>query len=111
MSATFTKLKNGSWGIRVNGTAKVGQTVTVTKKSGGSSEVTISKVIWTGNGVSICSIEASEPVSAARHGSYATIGQRTQARMDRTKWTGCSCGSIDGNPRPSDCWTCRHDSE
>lgn len=29
----------------------------------------------------------------------------------RGRWTGCSCGSIDGQPRKSDCWQCRHDSE
>jgi hypothetical protein len=29
----------------------------------------------------------------------------------RGRWTGCSCGSREGNPRNSDCWTCRHDSE
>jgi hypothetical protein len=29
----------------------------------------------------------------------------------RGKWSGCSCGSIDGHPRPSDCETCRFDNE
>ena len=109
--ATWTKLKSGEWGIRVTGTAKVGQTVTVTKKAGGTSEVTVAKVVWSGNGVTLCAIQTREPASSSRHGSYATIGARTQARMDRTGWTGCSCGSIEGHPRESDCFTCRHDSE
>ena len=33
-------------------------------------------------------------------GSYRTIGAR---------WTGCSCGSIEGRPRNSDCASCQHD--
>jgi hypothetical protein len=49
--------------------------------------------------------------SAARYGSYRTIGARMAERQRRTGWTGCSCGSIEGQPRDSDCWECRHDSE
>jgi len=39
----------------------------------------------------------------------ATIGQRQNERMSRTGWTGCSCGSIEGHPRSSDCASCQHD--
>ena len=46
---------------------------------------------------------------ASRYGSYATIGQRQNVRMARTGWTGCSCGSIEGHPRSSDCASCQHD--
>ncbi len=46
---------------------------------------------------------------ASRYGSYATIGQRQNARMRNTGWTGCSCGSIEGHPRSSDCAQCQHD--
>lgn len=46
---------------------------------------------------------------AGRYGSYSTIGQRQASRMSRTGWTGCSCGSIEGNPRSSDCSQCQHD--
>lgn len=55
--ATFTKLQSGDWGITVNGKAAVGQTVTVQKKSGETKTVTVSKVVWSGNGKSICAIE------------------------------------------------------
>jgi hypothetical protein len=43
------------------------------------------------------------------HGSYRTIGARQESRMSRTGWTGCSCGSIEGRPRDSDCRSCQHD--
>ena len=46
---------------------------------------------------------------ANRYGSYATIGRRMSARMASTGWTGCSCGSIEGHPRASDCASCRND--
>ena len=34
MTATYTKLRNGSWGLRVKGSATVGDQVTVTKRDG-----------------------------------------------------------------------------
>lgn len=54
MLATYTKLKNGNWGVRVkcedpfeefpeNGTQ-----VTVTKKSGETSQRTVTSVVWEG---------------------------------------------------------------
>lgn len=42
-------------------------------------------------------------------GSYRTIGKRMQQRQHSTGWTGCSCGSIEGRPRASDCASCQHD--
>lgn len=47
----------------------------------------------------------SAPASAPRSGGY---GGRGYARRTGT---GCSCGSVDGQSRASDCWTCRHDAE
>lgn len=35
MTSTYTKLKDGNWGIRVPGSAKAGQQVTITKKECG----------------------------------------------------------------------------
>lgn len=56
--ATYTKLQSGSWGVRVTGdTPKRGQTVTVTKKDGGTKREIIVRVVWSGNGVHLCAIE------------------------------------------------------
>jgi hypothetical protein len=76
MSATYTKLKSGEWGIRVTeGTVTEGQTVTVTKKSGETKEEVVAKVVWSGNGVTLCAIRASAPGRPAggrpRSPSYA----------------------------------------
>lgn len=48
MNANYTKLKDGTWGVRVSGRVSVGQEVTVTKKSGEVSHETVSVVLWTG---------------------------------------------------------------
>ena len=55
-AATYTKLKSGEWGVRVNGSIRTGDKVTVVKKSGASKVETVARVLWTGNGVSVCSI-------------------------------------------------------
>lgn len=52
---TYTKLRDGSWGLRGDGLA-AGAKVTVTKKSGESKVETVGKVLWTGNGVSLATI-------------------------------------------------------
>lgn len=110
MSATYTKLKSGNWGVRIEGAAQAGQTITVTKRDGSTKSETIERVVWSGNGVSLCAIRQSHySCSTARYGSYSTIGQRQNERMRRTGWTGCSCGSIEGRPRSSDCASCQHD--
>lgn len=48
MKASYTKLKSGAWGVRVLGTVQQGQSVTVTKKDGGTKEETVKTVIWSG---------------------------------------------------------------
>lgn len=67
--ASYTKLKSGEWGIRVPGTATAGQTVNVVTKAGKSKTETIARVVWTGNGVSLCTVVqrgADAPTTAAR---------------------------------------------
>lgn len=44
-SATFSKLKDGSWGLRVSGKVKAGDTVSVTKKDGSRQTKKVAKVI------------------------------------------------------------------
>lgn len=57
--ATYAKLNSGEWGLRVPGRPREGQQVTVQKRSGESRAETIGKVVWSGNGFSLCTIEAS----------------------------------------------------
>ena len=60
MPATYTKTKNGDWGIRVTGAKpSEGCKVTVTKKDGSTKTETVEKVLWSGDGVHLCSITRS----------------------------------------------------
>lgn len=65
MSAKYTKMQDGSWGIRVSGNKPYeGQMVTVTTAGGASKSETVRKVIWSGDDrwnpgqqVTLCAIE------------------------------------------------------
>ena len=56
LMATYTKLRSGYWGIRVSGSAAPGDRVTVRTKAGREQRETVSRVLWSGDGVSICEI-------------------------------------------------------
>jgi hypothetical protein len=75
---TYTKLRDGSWGIKVQGTASAGQTVTVTKRDGSSKAETVARVLWAGDGVAICSV-ANKGASSGRSG-YS--GRRSGGRYE-----------------------------
>jgi hypothetical protein len=66
---TFTKLRDGSWGLRGLGLV-AGTTVTVTKRSGQTKRETVGRVMWTGDdGLSIASIASARRASRS-YGSY-----------------------------------------
>lgn len=67
--ATYTKLKDESWGIRVQGTVAAGDTVTVAKRDGSTKQEVVLAVLWTGEGVSLCSIRRDS--APARGSSYS----------------------------------------
>ena len=69
ITATYKQLKNGAWGIRVGGIVLAGETITVTKRDGSSKVETVGRVLWTGEGISICTIQRSAPANrGARRG-------------------------------------------
>jgi len=69
MATSFTKLKNGDWGVRTDGSAAVGQSVVVAKRDGSSSTVIVTKVLWTDGKVSLCAISRAVPKNNSRNGS------------------------------------------
>ena len=75
-ATTFTKLRNGSWGVKGTGLA-AGRIVGVAKRDGSHSNVTIDKVIWTDGKVQIASIKQA--------------GTRTATATRYTRPTGHSC--------------------
>lgn len=66
-AATYAKLKDGSWGVRSTSPVKPGAVITVTKKSGDSKMETISRVLWSGDGVFLCAIAASKSASSSSY--------------------------------------------
>jgi hypothetical protein len=87
---TYTKLKSGEWGLRVQGSVESGRRVTVTKKSGESKTEIVGKVIWSGNGISLCTI--------ASHRNNAS----------RRDYQGKMCPVCDSEPLDASlrCWEC-----
>lgn len=56
MNATFTKLQDGSWGLRVKGDPTPGAAVTVSKRDGGTDTKTVGRVLYRGDGFAVCTI-------------------------------------------------------
>lgn len=71
-AATYTHLRDGSWGVRVPGTTVAGASIPVRKRDGKTKNETVSKVLWTGRDsktgqtVSLCSIRSS--AASGTHG-------------------------------------------
>ena len=74
-TATPTKLRSGDWGCRVNGDAREGQIVTIRTSKGKTWAAKIAKVIWSGNGVSICAT-CSADYTPAKRNSRGYVEQR-----------------------------------
>lgn len=64
MNATYAKLKDETWGVRVPGRAAAGDSVVVERKDGTRNNEVVSRVLWTGEDrqkapVSLCTIMSS----------------------------------------------------
>lgn len=59
-TATYTKLRDGSWGLRVQGKAFDGQDVLVTTRAGRTVEESVGKVLWSDGKISLCKTFASQ---------------------------------------------------
>jgi hypothetical protein len=69
---TFTKLKKtNTWGLRGPG-LKAGATVTVTKQDGSTVRKTVGKILWTGDGVSLATIDESGTPTARKAFGFRT---------------------------------------
>ena len=88
--ASPAKLKDGSWGARVPGTATTGQTITVRAANGKTWTAVVDRVLWTGtsNGerVSLCS-------TRPREAGTRTTGRGTNPRAHTPNGKRCrACG-------------------
>lgn len=82
--ASYTKLRDGSWGVRADGAVKAGQSLTVTKKDGTYKVERVSRVLWsgadsrTGETVSLCEVVKTLPPVPARSNGYSYAGTVTR---------------------------------
>lgn len=53
VSASYTKLRSGDWGVRIRGKAEKGQTIEVVTKAGARKSEALDRKLWSGDGVSI----------------------------------------------------------
>ncbi len=103
MNGSPTKLRNGTWGAMVKGSVREGETVTIRTKAGKEWTARVSKVVWTGNGVTIC---ATESLDRPPSRPATSRGSRR---------TGCSCGSREDATgqlieSPRNCASCVRDA-
>lgn len=61
MSVSFTRLKDGSWGLRSADPLTEGATVAVTKRDGSQTNAGVGRLIWSGNGAHIYASVALAP--------------------------------------------------
>jgi hypothetical protein len=74
--ATWTKLKNGDWGLRISGGAPVrpGMTVVAVSRDGRKSDVAVSRVVWSGNGVTIAAVRGQGEGRSQGHEQHRRSG-------------------------------------
>lgn len=85
MAATYSKLRDGSWGVRVTGTRPAeGAEIEVTKKDGTTNKAKVGKVLFSGDGFHLCSVAG---------GTSVTAGGRRKSRLDREDERCDLCGA------------------
>lgn len=77
MTASFTKLRDGDWGVRAPAGTKRGDILDVRKRDGSISTVEVERVLWTGNGIALCSIYDDRPAYRRSSGSGRSGGRRS----------------------------------
>jgi hypothetical protein len=103
-TATYTKLKSGAWGLRIVGSFRVqaGDRVTVSKRDGSKKEETVGAVLWSGDGVVLCSIEST---GSLRRDRPAAPAARPAVRKYR-KGQDCPCCGSEPLDAQLHCWEC-----
>jgi len=97
---TYAKLRDGSWGVRLEGDSVQGTVILVKKRSGETKQERLAARVWSGNGVSLWSIDSGEArqssrVSSARarSGNGCSECRQTATRTAQI-WEECDrCGT------------------
>lgn len=54
--ASYTRLNNGNWGVRVKGEVSPGDRLSVYTRGGRAKPEVVDKIIWRGTDISLCSL-------------------------------------------------------
>jgi hypothetical protein len=85
MEATYTKLRDGSWGLRVTGGApEPGAAVTVRKQSGETKTETVGRILFSGNGVVLATIAGGNKTATTATPRAGKPGGRVCADCGRS---------------------------
>lgn len=90
-TATYTKLRNGSWGLRLTHDANPGATVTVTRRDGSTKTEIVGRILWSDGRVALATIDAR-------------TGRPAGYRASAAGRCGCAC-----HGRGGACQSCRFD--
>lgn len=90
MQAKPTKLRNGTWGARVEGAASVGDEIQITAANGKSWTARVKRVLWTSD-----------------DGDVSIVATSSKDRPARSQRRGRRARRGDGGPRGSEpCYMC-----
>ncbi len=107
MTASPAKLKSGAWGARVRGTASVGDIVTITTAAGKSWRAKITRIAWTGDGITLAETASMDrapsasaaPRSTSRYGGRSDSGSCQACEWNEDSGDMNGCARHRGNPR------------
>lgn len=99
-TATYAKLRDGTWGVRVPGTVRPGDRLTVVKRSGEAKTETVAAIVHAGDGFTLATIAGrSAPASQTRAPRPST--RRSRPRYSRAQRDCEDCLSV--GPCGPDC--------
>ena len=80
-SASWARLRDGSWGLRIEGAGlRAGDRVRARRKDGSDSIETIGRIAWTGEGVTVASVVASAKPATRSYGSSSRVPVKDSGR-------------------------------
>lgn len=104
MDATYSKLRNGNWGVRVSGKAAVGDVVTARRRDNTTQRVRITHIVWSGNDVTLCEFESFDSRPRERAAAPAPKAAR-KSKFRPCGYPGCNpqhCDECNGEGAGSD---------
>lgn len=107
MAATYTKLKDGTWGVRSTFMISPNQSITVVKKDGMCKAERVASVVWHGAGVWLGTLHTTHKAGA---GNVAKYGPPSGAcvQCGKPAWGVCKgCGGpLHKLCKPGVAWEC-----